>query len=58
MPRIGIIGGSGLYEIKGLEDKKWEKVDTPFGNPSDEYLIGTLEGEEVVFLPSMGVVTE
>ena len=54
MPRIGIIGGSGLYEIEGLKNKKWTEVTTPFGNPSDEYLIGTLEGEEIVFLPRHG----
>jgi 5'-methylthioadenosine phosphorylase len=54
MPRIGIIGGSGLYDIKGLEGEKWEKVDTPFGNPSERYLIGRLSGEEIVFLPRHG----
>jgi len=54
MTRIGIIGGSGLYGIEGFENKKWVRVDTPFGKPSDEYLIGKLNSEEVVFLPRHG----
>lgn len=54
MAKIGIIGGSGLYEIEGLRDKKWVKVATPFGEPSDEYLVGRLEGHDVVFLPRHG----
>lgn len=54
MPRIGIIGGSGLYELEGLENKKWTEIDTLFGSPSDKYLIGTLGTEEVVFLPRHG----
>ena len=49
--RVGIIGGSGLYDIEGFSNQTWEKVETPFGNPSDEFLIGELEGREVVFLP-------
>ena len=49
--RIGIIGGSGLYHIDGFTNQKWEKVNTPFGAPSDELLTGTLAGREVVFLP-------
>lgn len=49
--RIGIIGGSGLYDIEGLENQSWSKVDTPFGSPSDELLTGILAGREVVFLP-------
>ena len=52
--RIGIIGGSGLYDIEGLENQSWSKVDTPFGSPSDELLSGTLAGREVVFLPRHG----
>ncbi|MCX5699341.1 MAG: S-methyl-5'-thioadenosine phosphorylase [Candidatus Omnitrophica bacterium] len=55
MPRIGIIGGSGLYKIEGLEIIKQLKVKTPFGEPSDEFTIGKLEGKEVVFLPRHGV---
>ena len=49
--RIGIIGGSGLYNIEGFTNQKWVKVKTPFGSPSDELLTGTLAGREVVFLP-------
>ena len=48
--RIGIIGGSGLYQIEGLKKQKWVKVKTPFGAPSDDFLTGELEGREVVFL--------
>ncbi len=49
--RIGIIGGSGLYHIEGFTNQKWVKVKTPFGDPSDEFLTGTLAGREVIFLP-------
>jgi 5'-methylthioadenosine phosphorylase len=49
--RIGIIGGSGLYNIEGFTNQKWVRVKTPFGNPSDALLTGTLAGREVVFLP-------
>jgi 5'-methylthioadenosine phosphorylase len=49
--RIGIIGGSGLYEIEGFTKQKWTKVTTPFGSPSDSLLTGELAGREVVFLP-------
>ena len=51
LSRIGIIGGSGLYQIEGLVDQKWVAVETPFGSPSDEILTGTLEGRAVAFLP-------
>ena len=51
--RIGIIGGSGLYEIP-LENATWQRVETPFGEPSDEYRLGTLEGREVAFLARHG----
>ncbi len=51
---IGVIGGSGLYEIEGLADVRQVKVDTPFGQPSDEYTVGTLEGTKMVFLPRHG----
>ena len=54
MDKIGIIGGSGLYEIEGFVAEKWTKVNTPFGSPSDELLIGKLDGREVVFLPRHG----
>jgi 5'-methylthioadenosine phosphorylase len=51
MYRIGIIGGSGLYNLDGFTDQKWVKVKTPFGPPSDSLLTGQLSGREVVFLP-------
>jgi len=54
MAKIGVIGGSGLYDIEGVEIIKKEKVDTPFGSPSDEFTIGRLEGIDVVFLPRHG----
>jgi 5'-methylthioadenosine phosphorylase len=52
--RIGIIGGSGLYNIEGFTGQKWVKIKTPFGPPSDEFLTGTLAGRPVVFLPRHG----
>ncbi|MBI2354084.1 MAG: S-methyl-5'-thioadenosine phosphorylase [Deltaproteobacteria bacterium] len=51
---IGVIGGSGLYEMEGLEDVKSVRVDTPFGDPSDEYVTGVLNGVRMVFLPRHG----
>ena len=55
LPRaIGIIGGSGVYELDGLTDTEWRAVDTPFGAPSDELLFGTLDGQPLVFLPRHG----
>ena len=51
---LGIIGGSGLYEIDGLTDQQWVKVATPFGEPSDELLTGVLDGVKLVFLPRHG----
>ena len=54
MITIGVIGGSGLYEIEGLIDKSSVKVDTPFGDPSDDFLTGALDGKDVVFLPRHG----
>lgn len=53
-PLVGIIGGSGLYDIEGLTDKRWERVTSPFGAPSDELLFGRLEGQPLVFLPRHG----
>jgi 5'-methylthioadenosine phosphorylase len=53
-PIIGVIGGSGVYDIEGLKDARWQKVDSPFGEPSDELLFGTLDGQPVVFLPRHG----
>ncbi|MEB3343025.1 S-methyl-5'-thioadenosine phosphorylase [Okeania sp.] len=49
--KIGIIGGSGLYKIEALKDIEEIKVDTPFGSPSDTFIVGTLEGTRVAFLP-------
>ncbi len=54
MIKIGVIGGSGLYDIEGLENRRWQKVETPWGEPSDELLTGTLDGTECVFLPRHG----
>jgi 5'-methylthioadenosine phosphorylase len=54
MGRVGIVGGSGLYKIEGLEIIEQLKVKTPFGEPSDKFTIGKLEGKEVVFLPRHG----
>ena len=51
---IGVIGGSGIYEIDGLEDAKWQAVHSPWGVPSDEILTGTLNGQRVAFLPRHG----
>jgi len=51
---LGIIGGSGLYEIEGLQDQRWVKVQTPWGEPSNELLTGTLGGVKLVFLPRHG----
>ena len=54
MSRIGIIGGSGLYQIEGIKNIEETSVSTPFGKPSDKFTIGKLEGKEVVFLPRHG----
>ncbi len=51
---IGIIGGSGLYEMEGLTDVKDVKVKTPFGEPSDKFILGTLSGVRLAFLPRHG----
>ncbi|MCQ9154754.1 S-methyl-5'-thioadenosine phosphorylase [Acidomonas methanolica] len=53
-PLIGVIGGSGLYNIDGLEDRVWRRVATPWGEPSDELLFGRLRGVRCVFLPRHG----
>ena len=52
--RLGVIGGSGLYQIEGLTDVEEVRVKTPFGDPSDAIVLGTLEGERVAFLPRHG----
>ncbi len=51
---IGVIGGSGIYDIDGLDHKEWRRVTTPFGDPSDELLWGELAGQRLVFLPRHG----
>lgn len=51
---VGIIGGSGLYELPGLADIRWRRVRTPFGDPSDEYGTGRLDGRPVIFLARHG----
>ena len=51
---LGIIGGSGIYEIQGLEDERWERVESPFGDPSDELLLGCLGDTRLAFLPRHG----
>lgn len=51
MRKVGVIGGSGLYDLKGIKNVKEVKVTTPFGKPSDNYICGTFEGVAVVFLP-------
>jgi 5'-methylthioadenosine phosphorylase len=52
--KIGIIGGSGLYQMPELKDVEEVSVETPFGSPSDAFIVGTLEGERVAFLPRHG----
>ncbi len=54
MPKIGVIGGSGLYDMKGFVLNKKKAVKTPFGKPSDQYLLGKIGNVEVVFLPRHG----
>jgi 5'-methylthioadenosine phosphorylase len=51
---LGVIGGSGLYELTGLEDVRRVALATPFGDPSDEYVLGTLGGVRIAFLPRHG----
>ena len=53
-PVIGVLGGSGLYAIDGLKDTQWVKVNSPWGEPSDELFTGDLDGVRVVFLPRHG----
>lgn len=52
--RVGVIGGSGLYQMEGLHDIQEVNIDTPFGAPSDAIVVGNLEGESVAFLPRHG----
>ena len=51
---VGVIGGSGLYEIEGLQDAAWRRIESPFGQPSDELLTGRLGEVRLVFLPRHG----
>jgi len=51
---IGVIGGSGLYDLAELEEKKEIRIETPFGEPSDDYITGLLHGKRVAFLPRHG----
>ena len=51
---IGVIGGSGLYEIDGLEAAAWQSVESPWGAPSDQILTGRLDGVAMAFLPRHG----
>ena len=53
-PMIGVIGGSGVYQIDGLEGASWVKVKTPWGKPSDQILVGRLGGLPMAFLPRHG----
>ncbi|MDP6475859.1 MAG: S-methyl-5'-thioadenosine phosphorylase [Alphaproteobacteria bacterium] len=52
--RLGVIGGTGLYQIDGLKDAQWVSVESPFGEPSDQILLGNLDGLDVAFLPRHG----
>jgi len=52
--RLGVIGGSGLYQIDGLKGAEWVTIESPFGQPSDQVLLGNLEGLDVAFLPRHG----
>ena len=54
MTVLGILGGSGVYEIAGLKDATWRRIASPFGETSDEFLFGVLDGLDVVFLPRHG----
>jgi len=51
---LGVLGGSGVYDVEGLDGARWERVDSPFGEPSDALLFGKLEAQRVVFLPRHG----
>lgn len=51
---LGVLGGSGLYDIDGFANRRWETVKSAFGEPSDQLLIGTLNGQDMVFLPRHG----
>jgi len=52
---LGIVGGSGLYDIEGVQNVQKHKITTPFGDPSDEFVTGELNGTKIVFLPRHGI---
>ena len=54
VPVVGIVGGSGVYDLEGLEDARWERVTSSFGEPSDDLLRGRIDAVEYVFLPRHG----
>ena len=54
IPKIGVIGGSGVYQLGEIEAPQWVSIDTPWGPPSDEVLTGTLHGTAMAFLPRHG----
>jgi len=53
-PVLGVLGGSGIYDIPGLKNTAWRRVESPFGEPSDDLLFGELDGQTIVFLPRHG----
>jgi 5'-methylthioadenosine phosphorylase len=53
--RIGVIGGSGVYDMEALQDDEEITLQTPFGSPSGPYVVGTLEGQQVAFLARHGL---
>jgi 5'-methylthioadenosine phosphorylase len=53
-PVVGVLGGSGVYELEELTGARWEKIESPFGAPSDDVLIGEIEGTKLAFLPRHG----
>ena len=55
--QIGIIGGSGLYDMAELTDREEKTLETPFGEPSGPYVLGTLRGKRVAFLARHGAAT-
>jgi 5'-methylthioadenosine phosphorylase len=54
MTVLGIIGGSGIYHVAGLKNEQWRRIASPFGETSDEFLFGDLDGLQVVFVPRHG----
>lgn len=54
MTTLGVIGGSGLYQMSEIQQGTWLRIDTPFGSPSDDYFVGEVEGIRIVFLPRHG----